>query len=204
MSRRTLALFAVLALAFAILTGLAVRSGILATKPQTAAVGGPFQLVDQTGRAVDQRLLNGKWSAVFFGFTYCPDVCPTTLMALGGAEQRLGAKAKDFQTVFVTIDPARDTPKQLASYVSNEVFPKKLWALTGTPEQVDRAAKAYKVFYQHHAGDAANYTVDHSAIVYLMNPRGELACVINYNATPDQMAAKVQAAMKQGSRAQSC
>lgn len=203
MSRRTLAIFAVLGLAFAILTGLAVRSGVLSPRPQTAAVGGPFQLVDQTGRTVDERLLKGKWSAVFFGFTYCPDYCPTTLFALGQAEKALGADAEDFQTVFISVDPGRDTPQQVALYLSNGSFPQKAWGLTGSPEQVDAAAKAYRVFHQK-AGEGADYTVNHSTITYLMNPAGELACVLPHGTPPDVIAQKVRAAMKQGPRARSC
>lgn len=204
MGRRTLAIIALLALAFAILTGLAVRSGILSPTPkQTAAVGGPFQLTDQTGRTVDQRLLKGKWSAVFFGFTHCPDVCPTTMFALGGAEQALGGQARDFQTVLISVDPGRDTPQQMAAYLANPAFPKQVWGLTGTQAQVDAVAKAYHVFHQK-AGEGEDYTVNHSSIAYLMNPRGEFACVIPYGTAPDAIAAKVRAAMKQGPRAASC
>jgi len=204
MSRRLLVIFALLAVAFAILTALAVRSGILGgPQQQTAAVGGPFQMVDQSGRTVDQQVLKGKWSAVFFGFTYCPDACPTTLFALGQAETLLGAKARNFQTVFISVDPARDTPKQVAAYLDNDAFPKAVVGLTGSDDQVRQAAKAYHVFYQK-AGDTADYTVNHSTITYLMNPRGEFTCVIRYGATPEEIAAHVQAAMKQGSRAQSC
>lgn len=203
MSRRTLALFAVLALAFAILTGLAVRTGILSTQGQTAAVGGPFQLVDQSGRKVDQRLLKGKWSAVFFGFTQCPDACPTTMFALGQAEKQLGPDAKDFQTVFISVDPARDTPKVLAEYLTNTAYPRNAWALTGTAAQVDQAAKAYHVFYQK-AGTGPGYTVNHSTITYLMTPRGRFACVIPYGATPDEMVQRIKTAMKAGAGATSC
>jgi protein SCO1/2 len=203
MSRRLLAIFALLAVAFAILTGLAIRSGILAPKHQTAAVGGPFQLTDQSGRTVDERALKGKWSAVFFGFTYCPDACPTTLFALGQTEKLLGRRAGDFQTVFISVDPARDTPTQMKTYLTNEAFPRRTLGLTGTPAQVDQVAKAYHVYYQK-AGQGPDYTVNHSTITYLMNPKGDLACLITYGLTPQQMAQKIQAAMQQGSRAQSC
>jgi protein SCO1/2 len=206
MSRRLLVILAILAVAFAALTAVAVQRGILAPRnpaQQTATVGGPFQLIDQNGRAVDQHVLDGKWSAVFFGFTYCPDVCPTTMFALGQAERQLGPAAKKFQTVFVSVDPARDTPKQLASYLSTDAFPKAALGLTGSPQQVEAAAKAYKVFYQK-VGEGAGYTVNHSSIIYLMNPRGGLACVIPYDAPPAEMAAKVKAAMAQGPGAQSC
>ena len=203
MSRRLLAILALLALAFAVLTALAVRQGVLAPKPQTAAVGGPFQLVDQSGRSVDESVLKGKWSAVFFGFTYCPDACPTTMFALGRAEQLLGAKGRDFQTVFISVDPARDKPAVLADYVATDAFPKRVVALTGSPEQVDVAAKAYHVYSQK-SGEGAAYNVDHSTITYLMNPKGGFACVIPYGATPQQIVAKVQAAMAQGDRAERC
>lgn len=210
MSRPLLAVLAFLAAAFAILTALAVHNGILGASPrqaapvqQTAAIGGPFHLMDQTGRAVDQHVLDGKWSAVFFGYTYCPDACPTTLFALGQAQKLLGPKAKDFQTVFISVDPARDTPAQLKIYLSNPAFPAGALGLTGTPAQVGAAAKAYKAFYQK-VGTGPDYTVNHMTLTYLMNPRGQLACVMDYGLSPQQYAQKIQAAMAQGPDAQSC
>jgi protein SCO1/2 len=203
MSRRLLVILALLALAFAVLTAVAVRQGVLAPKQETAAVGGPFQMVDQTGRKVDQSLLRGKWSAVFFGFTYCPDACPTTMFALGQAEKLLGPKAQDFQTVFISVDPARDTPKQLSQFLATDAFPKQVIGLTGTPADVGGVTKAYHVYYQK-AGEGAAYTVDHSTMTYLMNPKGRFACVIPYGATPQQIVAKLQAAMAQGDDAESC
>jgi protein SCO1/2 len=203
MSRRILALIAVLALALAVLTGLAVRRGVLGPRDQTAAVGGPFQLVDQTGRTVDQDVLKGKWSAVFFGYTHCPDICPTTLFEFGQVEPMLGARAKDFQTVFITVDPARDPPAQVKAYVENPAFPKRIWGLTGTDAQVDRAAKAYRAFYNR-SGAGDDYQVSHGAYSYLMDPRGRFVCVLPYELTPAQTAQKVLAAMKAGPGAQSC
>lgn len=203
MSRRLLVILALLAVAFAVLTGVAVQRGVLAPKPETAAVGGPFQLVDQTGRKVDQSVLKGKWSAVFFGFTYCPDACPTTLFALGQAEPLLGDKARDFQTVFISVDPARDTPAKVAEYLGTEAFPKRAVGLTGTPDEVAAAARAYRVYFQK-AGEGEHYNVDHSTITYLMSPKGRFVCVIPYNTPPEQIAAKVKAAMSQGADAQSC
>ncbi len=207
MSRRLLLILALLAVAFAVLTGIAVRQGVLSGAPaaeqQTAAVGGPFQLVDQSGRRVDQSVLKGKWSAVFFGYTFCPDACPTTLFALGQAQKLLGPDARAFQTVFISVDPARDTPRRLAEYLSTDAFPKGALGLTGTPDQVGEAAKAYHVYYQK-AGDGASYAVNHSTITYLMNPKGGFACVIPYNAAPQQIAAQVKAAMTKGPGADSC
>ncbi|MDZ4373896.1 MAG: SCO family protein [Phenylobacterium sp.] len=203
MSRRILALIAVLALALAVLTGLAVRKGVLGPEPQAALVGGPFELVDTSGATVNQDVLKGKWSVVFFGFTHCPDICPTTMFELGQVEPMLGAAAKDFQAVLISVDPERDTPAQMKAYVENDAFPDRVIGLTGTPEQVAVAAKAYKVFYQK-AGEGDAYTVNHAAYSYLMNPRGQYVCVLPYELTPEETAAKIQAAMKQGAGAQSC
>ncbi|WP_309093013.1 SCO family protein [Phenylobacterium sp.] len=203
MSRRVLALIVVLALALAILTGLAVRRGILGSDEQTAAVGGPFQLVDQTGATVDQDVLKGKWSAVFFGFTHCPDICPTTLFEMAQVERELAGQAGDLQTVFISVDPQRDTVGQVAAYLNNPDFPKQLVGLTGTPEQVDRAAKAYHVYYSK-SGEGADYTVNHASYTYLMSPKGRFVCVLPYELTPEQTAAKIKAAMAQGADAQRC
>ena len=201
MSRTMLVILAVLALAFAAITGLAVRKGILGSQEQSAAIGGPFHLVDQTGKAVDEKLLKGKWSAVFFGFTYCPEACPTTLFALGQTEKLLNDK--DFQTVFVSVDPARDTPATLTTYLSNTAFPRAAVGLTGTADEVAGAAKAYHVFYQK-AGEGAGYTINHSTITYLMSPRGQFVCVIPYGAPPEVMARMIKSAIARGPRAQSC
>jgi len=203
MSRRILALIAVLALALAILTGLAVRKGVLGPQPQTVAVGGPFQLVDTSGRTVDQEVLKGKWSVVFFGFTHCPDICPTTLFELGQVEPLLGDQANSFQTVLISVDPARDTVAQMKAYVANPSFPKRLVGLTGTPAQTDTAARAYRVYYQK-VGEGPDYTVNHAAYSYLMTPKGRFACVLPYDLTPEQTAAKIKAAMKAGADATSC
>ena len=153
-----------------------------------AAGGGPFHLTDQNGRRVDQHLLDGKWSAVFFGYTYCPDVCPTNLQTMAAAQDRLGPKAKDLQVIFISIDPQRDTPKALKDYLSSKAFPKGTIGLTGTPAEVDQAAKAYKAYYAK-VGDGADYTMDHSTATYLMNPKGEYVRVIPYALSPDQVAA---------------
>lgn len=203
MSRRILALVAVLAVALAILTGLAVRRGVLGPAPQTVAVGGPFQLVDTSGRTVDQDVLKGKWSVVFFGYTHCPDICPTTLFEMTQVEPLLAKDAERTQTVFITVDPARDTVAQMKAYVANPAFPKRLIGLTGSTAQVEAAAKAYRVYYQK-AGDGADYQVNHAAYSYLMNPKGRFACVLPYELTPAQTAAKIQAAMKAGDNAESC
>ena len=203
MSKRILALIAILALTLAILTGLAVRKGFLGPQSQTAAIGGPFQLVGNSGLTVSQDILKGKWSIVFFGFTHCPDICPTTLFELAQVEPLLGAKGKDVQTVFVSVDPGRDTPQQMAAYIANPAFPKHLIGLTGSPAQVAAVAKAYRVYYQKQ-GEGPDYGVTHAAYSYLMTPRGRFACVLPYGQGPEKTAAKIRAALALGPNATTC
>jgi protein SCO1/2 len=203
MSRTIWAVLAILALAFAALTGLAVKRGLLGPEQQTVAIGGPFHLTDQQGRPQTDAALKGKWSAVFFGYTFCPEACPTTLFALGEAEKKLGPRAGDLQTVFVSVDPDRDTPKVMANYLSNPAFPKHVVGLTGTADQVAQVTRAYHVFYQK-AGEGKDYEVNHSTITYLMGPKGRFVCALPYGASPDVLAGKIEAAMKQGPGAERC
>jgi protein SCO1/2 len=158
--------------------------------------GGAFHLVDQDGKPVDDGILKGKWTAVYFGYTFCPDVCPTTLQALAGGLAKLGSKGKDVQTLFISIDPERDTPAQLKSYISSPVFPRPILGLTGTADQVAEVAKAYKVYYAK-AGTGSNYLMDHQSIIYLMNPDGRLAIPLTHDLTPDQIARQIGDAMAQ-------
>lgn len=188
----------------AIVAVVAIRAGA----PDRAAaqgpgVGGPFQLVDQNGRPTDESVLKGKWSAVFFGFTYCPEACPVTLLALAQAEALLGPGAKDLQTVFISVDPGRDTPSQLKAFLDNESFPRRVIGLTGSPAQIDGAAKAYHVFYEE-AGEGADYTVNHSTMTYVMSPSGRFVCVLPYGLTPEQTAERLRKAMRGGRNAQAC
>ena len=204
MSRTIWAVLAVLALAFAILTGLAVKRGILGPQDQTTvAIGGPFHLTDQQGRPQTDAALKGKWSAVFFGYTYCPEACPTTMLALSQAEKKLGAKANDFQTVFISVDPQRDTPKVLANYLKVTPTPARTLGLTGTSDEVAKVARAYHVFYEK-AGKGGAYEINHSTITYLMGPKGRFVCALPYGTPPDVLADKIETAMKQGPGAQSC
>jgi protein SCO1/2 len=194
MSRRNLTLIAVCLLGLALLAGVAWRSGLFAAPP-APTVGGPFRLVDQTGKPVDEKVLKGKWSAVFFGFTYCPDVCPTTLQVLAQAKDRLGPRGKDLQIVFISVDPGRDTPEQLARYLSGDGVPPGTLGLTGTPEQVAAVAKAYKVFYEK-SGTGSDYLVNHSSLTYLMDPKGRFNRVLPWGIGPDEVATQVANAMR--------
>jgi protein SCO1/2 len=140
-------------------------------------------------------VLNGKWSVVFFGYTFCPDVCPTTLTTLGQTMTLLGPQAKDVQVVFVTVDPARDTPAALKTYLSSRVFPKNIIGLTGTPAQIAEIAKGYKVFYQKQ-GTGPGYSMDHSTALYVMGPDGQFRTVIADGLTPQQDAQQLTDAMR--------
>jgi protein SCO1/2 len=197
MSLRTWAWIAVGLAGVALAVFIAIRPAEPARPAAGVPIGGAFQLTDQNGRAVNQSLLHGKWSAVYFGYTYCPDVCPTTLQMLGTVERSLGPRQKDFQVVFVTVDPARDTPPQLKLYLSNGVFPPGAIGLTGTPDQVTRIAGAYGVYYQKQ-GTGADYTVNHSSAVYLMNPNGAFDSVIASDSTPADAKAAILEAMDRG------
>ena len=159
-----------------------------------SAVGGPFQLVDQNGRAANESLLKGRWSAVFFGYTFCPDVCPATLSALKLAKERVGPKARNLQVVFITIDPERDTPTQLRSYLSTPAFPQPIVGLTGTPAQIAAVAKAYKVYYAKQ-GTGRDYLMAHGSGVYLMNPQGAFHGLVSDAAGVDDMARQIGEAM---------
>jgi len=178
-----------------ILAGLALNAGVFNPAPAPSAVGGPFQLVDQTGKPATEKALKGKWSAVFFGFTYCPDVCPGTLQGLAAATDILGPKARDLQIVFISVDPGRDDVKQMNAYVSADYVPRTTLGLTGTPEQVAAAAKAYRVFFAK-VGEGPGYTIDHSTAIYLMDPKGRFSTVIPYNLPPEDIARRINDAMQ--------
>lgn len=207
MPRRSVFLFAgaciAIALALATVTVIVVTGrdradaaaeGNLTDLPQ---VGGPFQLVDQDGRPVDQTLLNGKWSLVFFGFTYCPDYCPTTLQTLAATRQQLGEAANDLQIVFITIDPERDTPQALKDYLSSDGFPPGVIGLTGTPEQVATAARAYRASYSK-VGEGEGYTMNHTLTVYLVGPDGAFRSPLAHDLGPDRSAQLIRRVMARG------
>jgi cytochrome oxidase Cu insertion factor (SCO1/SenC/PrrC family) len=175
--------FAILALLAALFTAVAAfyltvtnQSGI---SSGTALVGGPFTLTDQTGRKVTDKDFLGKYMLVFFGYTYCPDICPTELQVMSAALDSLGPKADVIQPVFITIDPQRDTPEVLKQYVGN--FHPRLMGLTGTPEDIASVAKTYRVFFSRVENSASDtYLMDHSTIMYLMDPQGRFLKHFSY------------------------
>jgi protein SCO1/2 len=153
-------------------------------------IGGPFHLTDQNGRPRDEAMLKGKWSAVFFGYTYCPDVCPTTLQTLAEAQDKLGTRAGQFQVVFISVDPGRDTPAQLKTYLSSPAFPKGAIGLTGTDAQIAAVAKQYHAFYQKQ-GSGSDYEVQHGSAVYLMDPQGRFSGVVAFGLAPAEVARQI-------------
>jgi protein SCO1/2 len=162
-----------------------------AALPAARSIGGPFALTDQFGRPVTDQDLRGKPTLMFFGFTYCPDVCPTTLAALTSWMATLGPNADRLNVVYVTVDPERDTAKQLARYLSS--FDHRIRGLTGTPAQIAQIAREYQVYYEKVPLDGGGYTVDHSSAIYLMDARGEFSGVIAYEEPSAQALAKIRA-----------
>ncbi len=160
-------------------------------------VGGPFQLVNHDGQAVDQTLLDGKWSLVFFGFTYCPDYCPTTLAMLEATKQALGERADDVQIVFISVDPERDTPQALKDYLSSDGFPDGVIGLTGTPAQIRTAADAYRAVYEK-VGEGEAYTMNHSLTIYLTGPDGRFRSALGHDLGPANAARIIEQAMARG------
>jgi len=136
-------------------------------------IGGAFTLVDANGNTVTEQDYRGKYTLVFFGFTHCPDICPTALLVVRNALDHLGKDAKKIVPIFITIDPERDTPDVIGRYVKN--FGDRVVGLTGTPEQIKKAADAYKVFYAkvEDKESGLGYVMDHSGFLYLMGPNGK-------------------------------
>ncbi len=164
---------------------------------QTAAIGGPFALVDHNGQSVTDATFHGSYKLVYFGYTYCPDVCPTSLIRNAEALDLLGEKADAVVPILISVDPQRDTTELLKTYVPH--FHPRLVGLTGSPEQVAEAAKAYRVYYarvdeegKETGADSDTYLVDHSTITYLMGPDGQFIQHFSHSMDADAMAAKLK------------
>jgi protein SCO1/2 len=159
----------------------------------TPAIGGPFQLVDQTGKTVSDADYRGRFMLIYFGYSFCPDVCPTALSVMADAMDQVpeAARAK-IQPIFITIDPERDTVALMKDYVAQ--FYPTLIGLTGTPEQTAAAAKAYRSYFKKNEATKTqeNYLMDHSSIVYLMGPDGRFLTNFTHETTPEKMAAKLR------------
>ena len=187
---------------------LASAGGLLAAcqpdKPQFKAIditgadyAQGFQLTDFNGRPRSLADYKGKVVVVFFGFTQCPDVCPTTMNEMAQVKKLLGTDGDKLQVVFISIDPERDTPQLLKDYLSSDGFPTGVIGLTGTPEQTAQVAKAYRAFYQK-VGEGEGYTMNHSLTVYLMGPDGKFRSAVAHDLGPDKTAKLIERAMERG------
>ena len=166
--------------------------GAPAPVQEAAAIGGPFTLTDGAGKTVTDRTFRGKYLLVYFGYTFCPDVCPTTLNDVAQAVDKLGASADKLQPLFITVDPARDTPEVIRQYTA--AFSPRLDGLTGTAGQIAAVAKEYRVYYAPHktGPNPGDYTMDHSSILYVMDPAGRFLGVIRADEGPDALAADLK------------
>ena len=163
-----------------------------ATYTGVAAVGGPFTLEDTKGNTVTEAVLKGHYSLVYFGYTYCPDICPLALTNITQALQIVGPMGDDVLPLFITIDPERDTKEVLAEYIGH--FHPRMVALTGTPEQIKAAEQAYRVFAEKAPGsaDKASYSMDHTGYVYLMDRNGHYVAHFQKDATPKNIADRLR------------
>lgn len=184
------ATFAVLA------TTLVLLLTVLAPEPPqpqstgVAEIGGAFEMVGTDGQPVTEAVLAGKPSVIFFGFTSCPEVCPTTLSDMSGLMERLGDRAQEANFVFVSVDAGRDTPERVGEYVA--AFDPRIIGMAGNEEQVASIARAYRIFYRKVPLEGGDYTVDHTASVYLMDAAGAFAGTIDYHEAQDTALQKIE------------
>jgi protein SCO1/2 len=163
------------------------------TSPVT--IGGPFTLVAPDGTTVTEQTYRGKWLLVYFGFTFCPDTCPTTLLEIATALEKLGPEADRLQPLFITVDPLRDTPAVMGNYTQS--FHPRIIGLTGTPQQIAAVAQEYGIYYApHRTGPAAeDYVMDHGTYLYLMDPHGKFVRGFDADTPGDRLAEAVRGAM---------
>lgn len=165
-----------------------------------AKIGGPFDLIDQNGKKFTDRDLRGKFALIYFGYTFCPDVCPTELLIVGQVLDRMGEAAKEIQPVFITIDPERDTIKVLRDYAAN--FHPRLIALGGAPEKLRAALKAFGVYAararQEAGAPPGDYLMDHTSFIYLVGPKGRTRALFRRGSDPAAIARRVLEHMKEG------
>ncbi len=160
-----------------------------------ALIGGPFELVMHDGSTVTDETFKGELMLIYFGFTFCPDVCPTELQIMSSALDLVGEGADQVRPILISIDPERDTVDAMAQYVSH--FHPRMTGLTGTPEQIKAAAKTYRVYYERveDPGSNASYTMDHSSIVYLMDKQGQFITHFGPGTKPEKMAETIRSAL---------
>jgi len=186
MDRTTRPLVIVAAFAGSLLVGLLLMLwalGGLRNVAAPAAIGGPFQLTDQAGQTVTEKNLRGRPTLIFFGFTHCPDICPTSLFEISEVLRAMGEDADRVNAYFISVDPERDTAAALKDYLSS--FDPHMSGLTGDPAQIAAVAKAYRVYFKKVPLDDGSYTMDHTAIVYLMDKTGRFVSPFNIKRPTD-------------------
>jgi protein SCO1/2 len=189
-SRIALILAAFLAGLLIFLTVIYAVSGRSPGVPSASVIGGPFQLVDQNSQPVTDQDLKGKPFLVFFGFTHCPDICPTTLFDVSEILRALGTDADRTAAVFITVDPERDTPAVMKDYLGS--FDPHLRGLTGDPVKIAEAEKTYRVYAKKVPTDGGDYTMDHTALVYLMDKQGRFVAPFSLKRRPQDAAADLR------------
>jgi len=172
--------------------GLRTQPGPQIKTSGKALIGGPFSLVDHTGKRVSEKTYTGKFMLVFFGYTNCPNLCPAQLQVMSLALNALGDEASRIQPILITLDPQRDTVAAMARYVKN--FDNRLIGLTGTPEEIRSVTKSYRVFYSKEKKDTStgDYLIELTGIIYLMDERGEFVKHFSFGVKPDQLAAGIK------------
>lgn len=170
------------------------------TRSGTAAIGGPFTLIATSGETVSDQTFRGKWLLIYFGYTYCPDACPTALNSMSVALEKLGSQANDLQPLFITVDPNRDTRETMAKYLT--AFDSRIIGLTGTKEQIDSVIKEYRLYVSRdkpeQGGD--DYLITHSSYIYLMDPQGRFANVIHAEEVGNEIALRLRKEMADAGR----
>lgn len=164
------------------------------TSQGTAAIGGPFVAVDHNGAAITEAALAGSPSLVFFGFTHCPEICPTTLSDMAGWIEKLGDDGRAIKSYFVSVDPERDTPEIMKDYVTS--FSDRITGITGTPEQIERLLKNYRVYSRKVRLGDGDYTMDHSALVILLDQNSNFVSTIAYGEAEDVALDKLKLLVK--------
>ncbi|MCP3371440.1 SCO family protein [Bradyrhizobium cajani] len=157
---------------------------------QPAAIGGPFQLTNQNGKAVTDKNLKGKPTLIFFGYTHCPDVCPTSLFEISEVLRAMGKDADKVNAIFISVDPERDTPAAMKDYLSS--FDPHLEGLSGDPAETAKVITSYRVYAKKVPTKDGDYTMDHTALIYLMDREGRFVSPFNLKRTPEEAAAELK------------
>jgi protein SCO1/2 len=193
MDRTTRPLVIIAAFAASLAVGLALMlwaMGGLKNATAPAAIGGPFQLTDQAGRTVTEKNMQGRPTLIFFGFTHCPDICPTSLFEISEVLRAMGKDADRVNAYFISVDPERDTTEAMKDYLSS--FDSHLEGLTGNPDQIAKVISAYRVYARKVPLKDGDYTMDHTALIYLMDRDGRFVSPFNLKRTPEAAAADLR------------